>query len=69
MDYPNRKATRIKDYDYSTPGVYFITVCTKDKQQILSHIVRGEQDYREIWQYIDTNPQKWTQDCFYEVTT
>ena len=29
------------------------------------HVVRGEQDYREIWQYIDENPQKWQEDCFF----
>lgn len=30
------------------------------------HIVRGEQDYREIWLYIDENPQKWKRDELYE---
>lgn len=39
---PKRKTTRIKDYDYSTPGKYFITVCTKDKKQLLSKIIVGE---------------------------
>ena len=39
---PKRKTTRIKDYDYSAPGKYFITVCTKDKKQILSKIIVGE---------------------------
>lgn len=29
------------------------------------HIIRGEQDYKEIWQYIDTNPAKWKEDKFY----
>ena len=29
------------------------------------HIIRGEKDYLKIWNYIDTNPQKWTEDCFY----
>ena len=29
------------------------------------HIIRGEQDYLKIWNYIDTNPQKWQDDCFY----
>ena len=29
------------------------------------HIIRGEKDYLEIWNYIDTNPQKWHEDCFY----
>lgn len=29
------------------------------------HIIRGESDYREIWNYIDTNALKWREDCFY----
>ena len=29
------------------------------------HIIRGEKDYLKIWNYIDTNPQKWNEDCFY----
>ena len=29
------------------------------------HIIRGEEDYLKIWNYIDTNPQKWRDDCFY----
>ena len=29
------------------------------------HIIRSEADYLRIWQYIDTNPIKWTDDCFY----
>jgi len=29
------------------------------------HIIRGENDYTKIWNYIDTNPQKWNEDCFY----
>ena len=29
------------------------------------HIIRGEDDYRGIWQYIDTNHLKWQEDCFY----
>ena len=29
------------------------------------HIIRSEKDYLKIWNYIDTNPQKWNEDCFY----
>lgn len=29
------------------------------------HIIRDETEYRKIWEYIDTNPQKWEEDCFY----
>ena len=29
------------------------------------HIIRTEQEYREISDYIDQNPQKWQEDCYY----
>lgn len=29
------------------------------------HIIRGDQDYQEIWQYIENNPAKWADDEFY----
>ncbi len=29
---PNRKRIRLKNYDYSTSGAYFVTLCTKDKR-------------------------------------
>ncbi|MGN0542256.1 MAG: transposase [Acutalibacteraceae bacterium] len=164
MNPPNRKPNRLKGYDYSENGVYFITICVQNKEHILSkivvgegsplpkltaygqivdknirqineryptvfvekyvvmpnhihllaeiygepfgtgdpsptinsviawmkyqtakqinamrktpgvrvwqrsfydHIVRGQQDYDEIWQYIDENPIRWSKDCFY----
>ena len=164
MEFPNRKTIRLPDYDYSTPGYYFITICTKNKKQYLSkidvgtglpdgpentlteygkfadnqiqvmdafydnisvdkycimpnhihillqilqpecgpsgrpvptnsvvskfvgtfkrfcnrhygeniwqsrsfdHIIRGKEDYLNVWSYIDNNAAKWTQDCFY----
>ena len=157
MDLPKRKSTRLKNYDYSQNGYYFITICTHKKQKLLcnivgeglappeivlskyekiintqlldlekryscikvdkfvimpnhihiilviqnsggaspsptisdiictlkslttrmsglnpfwqrsfhDHIICSEQDYLKIWNYIDTNPQKWSEDCFY----
>ena len=41
MDRPARKPNRLPTYDYSTPGAYFLTLCTKDKQCILGKIVGG----------------------------
>ncbi len=29
------------------------------------HVIRNQQDYLRIWEYIDTNPAKWAEDCFY----
>ncbi len=36
---PERKATHLKNYDYSKTGVYFVTICTQDRKRILSNIV------------------------------
>ena len=163
MELPKRKSNRLPGFDYSTPGAYFITVCTKERKCILGdivgggaldapfvrlttigetvqryivsgsnisgvtvdkfvimpnhihiillvddaavsgtsrapspanaliphfvsalkrfchrdvgeivfqrsyhdHVIRGEKDYRKIWEYIDTNPTRWCEDCFY----
>ena len=29
------------------------------------HIIRSQAGYEKIWKYIDGNPQKWKDDCFY----
>lgn len=159
MDLPKRKANRLKEYDYSTPGAYFVTICTKDRKNLFwkhvgasiarpeditlsvqgevvdkavrnipvyypvisvdryvimpnhihlllqihtdgdgnamqassvsivvqqmkgyvtkelgypiwqklfhDHVIRNEEDYCKIWNYIVGNPMKWTEDCFY----
>lgn len=162
MEFRKRKPTRLKNYNYSSNGYYFITICTQNRDNILSdivvgeglplprltaegkitekyilsinekypcvridkyvvmpnhmhimlciendgrgnpsptisnvvgwlkygvtsainktfgttgnnifqrsfhdHIIRDERDYLKIWNYIDTNPQKWQEDCFY----
>ncbi len=39
-----RKSLRLKDYDYSSVSTYFITVCTKDRRYLLSHIIVGRDD-------------------------
>jgi len=157
---PVRKPNRLKDYDYSQNGYYFITISVKDKHELLGHIdvgancvrprlseqgcivekeihilsetyeavevnkyvvmpnhlhmvivisysgrtqfaptisridvgancvrlkgsitkqigfsiwqrsfhdhiIRNEKEYLKIWQYIDENPLKWQEDCFY----
>lgn len=160
MALPKRKNIRLKDYDYSRNGAYFITICTKDKKNLLwhtvgapiarpqetphlsdagiiddaainnipicypnitvdkyvimpnhihlilmltseggrmvrtptistvinqmkgfitkqagvslwqklfyEHIIRNEKEYQKVWEYIDTNPLKWQDDCYYE---
>ena len=161
MDLPQRKQLRLPDYDYSAPGAYFVTICTRDRRCILSdvtvgaaisrppevrltrygeivdlairnipsvypsvsvdhyvimpnhihlilqihcvedgrmisaptistvvgqmkrwisrqagtalwqksyheHVIRNENDYRDIWEYIENNPIRWAEDRYYE---
>lgn len=155
MSLPIRKKNRLAEYDYCTPGYYFLTICTADKSKLFwdtevlidgqpklsaigsiarkylleipnyyqgvsvdksvimpnhihlililskfhqeialpsveniigqykravskaigesiwqkgfhDHVIRGESDYRKIWQYIDMNPYRWTDDCYFE---
>ncbi len=44
MNYPKklRKSIRLKDYDYSREGAYFITICTYNRECILGNITDGE---------------------------
>ena len=159
MELPKRKPNRLKEFDYSQPNAYFITICTKNKEKLFwenvgasiarpedmnlsqygkivkeaiekipniyptitvdnfvimpnhihlllqihsdcngramlaptisdvvqqmkgyvtkqigksvwqklfhDHVIRGQQDYLKIWNYIEGNPSKWEEDCFY----
>lgn len=39
--FPHRKQLRLKEYDYSQEGYYFITICTQNKKHILGKIING----------------------------
>ena len=41
-EFPERKSTRLKNYDYSSAGAYFVTICVKDRKQILSEIIKTD---------------------------
>ncbi len=36
---PERKPTRLKNFDYHNNGYYFITICTHNRKKLLSKIV------------------------------
>jgi REP element-mobilizing transposase RayT len=39
---PNRKALRLKSFDYNTNAAYFVTICVKDRKPLLSKINVGD---------------------------
>ncbi len=39
---PKRKSTRLKNFDYSSAGAYFVTICIRDRMHIVSEIVKTD---------------------------
>ena len=37
-----RKSIRLKEYDYSLPGFYFVTICTHKRKCIFGTIINGD---------------------------
>ena len=42
MEYPVRKSHRLKNWDYSQYGYYYVTICTQDKRKLLCDILGNE---------------------------
>ena len=38
----HRRSIRLKGHDYSQPGAYFVTICTRDQECLFGHVVNGE---------------------------
>lgn len=38
----HRRSVRLANYDYSSPGMYFVTICTQDKAEFFGEIVKGQ---------------------------
>lgn len=41
-DIHHRHSIRIKQFNYSKPGIYFITICTQNRENILSKIINKD---------------------------
>ena len=61
----HRKSYRLKGYDYSKPGFYFITICTRNMEYLFGDIIQntmvlneGGIIVRECWNAIPTHYPK-----------
>jgi REP element-mobilizing transposase RayT len=52
----HRRSIRLKEYDYSQPGEYFVTICIHDHECTLGEIVDGEMRLNEIGKIVE---EKW----------
>ena len=66
-NFPVRKSLRIDYYDYSTPGAYFITFCTHNKQHTLSPLQRRSMMSKLVG-YIKMNASKAIRQRYGDVT-
>ena len=41
MELPKRKSIRLKSYDYSSNGAYFVTICSHNRKKLFGEIVGG----------------------------
>lgn len=60
MQNQNRKSIRLKEYDYSEPGDYFITICTQDREELFGEIVDGEMVLNEVGKIVEEEILKTT---------
>ncbi len=54
----HRRSIRLKNYDYSQAGAYFVTVCSWNKECIFGEIVNGEMHLNEYGQVVSGEWQR-----------
>jgi putative transposase len=54
MGFPNRKRNRLKDYDYSSGGYYFVTICIKERPDFFGKIKSGEMILNEFGKIVSS---------------
>ena len=54
------KSTRLKHWDYSSNGAYYVTICTKDREQFFCEIVNGKMKLSQIGKIVE---YEWKQTC------
>lgn len=69
--FPDRKRTRLKEYDYSDAGYCFVTICIKEKKKLFgkiigSHIVLNQFGIivEECWQDLPNHYPNCELDCY-----
>jgi putative transposase len=68
---PNRRSIRLKDYDYSQPGFYLVTICIEDRKCEFGQIIDGQmhlsgegQIVQSVWEKLPQRFPTVQLDCF-----
>ena len=49
---PQRRAMRLRDYDYSQPGAYFLSICAQHRKCLFGTIIDGQMRLNEIGEIV-----------------
>lgn len=49
----NRQSYRLKNYDYSSEGLYFVTILTKNRERLLSEIINEKVHLSDIGNFLE----------------
>ncbi len=55
----HRRSIRLKGYDYSQAGAYFVTICTQNRECLFGDIVDGEMMLNDAGQMVEQ--------CWYDI--
>ena len=50
----HRRSIRLKGFNYSSPGAYFITICTQNREYLFGEIVNGKMILNDAGQMVQT---------------
>jgi REP element-mobilizing transposase RayT len=59
----NRKRNRLAGYDYSTPGYYFVTICTKGMMEYFGRVKNSEMELNNAGRIVQERLE-WLEDHF-----
>jgi len=48
----HRRSIRLKGYDYTQPGAYFVTICTHGREMLFGRVVDGEMRLNEFGEIV-----------------
>ncbi len=53
-DRPRRRSLRLRGYDYTQAGAYFVTLCTRDRACLFGEIVDGEVSHNDAGRIVQS---------------
>lgn len=48
-----RKSIRLKEFDYSNTGWYYVTICSYEKQKVFGNIIKGKMELNKLGKIVE----------------